>query len=170
MVLKGASMDLTFEDFVAEQPAETDDGTSLALYAYARGQHPPADALDHHVWQRAMRIADRGCGRALQLSERDRARVEATMLGLPFVESAQLPPPEKPDEEVEDDPDAAVGIVAALADIMGEPFTEADTNRIRDESAMEGIEAATVDRQRWAGASDRLHTWHREMLDKLAGQ
>ena len=166
------AMNLTFEDFVArssELDAQTDDGSSLALYAYAGGQRPPVDALQHHVWQRAIETADLACGRVFPLSEWDRARAEATMLGLPIDESAQLPSPETPDDERdEDDPATMVGTTGAVVISMEEPPTEAGVDELRQELALEGIEAATVESEGWASASDRLHAWYAEVLDKLA--
>ena len=163
---------LTFEEFVAgssELGAQTDDGTSLALYAYAGGQHPPVDALQHHVWQRAIEMADLACGRAFPLSERDRARAEATTLDLPIDESAQFQSPGTPDDERdEDDPATVVGTTGAVVISMEEPFAEADADELRQELALEGIEAATVESEGWASASDRLHAWYAEVLDKLA--
>ena len=165
-------MNLTFEEFVArskELDAQTDDASSLALYAYAGGQRPPVDALKHHVWQRAIETADLACGRALQLGQRDRASDGATKLGFPIDESAQLPSPGTPeDEREEDDPATVVGIRGAVAISMEEPFTEAEADELREELALEGIEAATVESEGWASASDRLHAWYAEVLDKLA--
>ena len=162
---------LTFEEFVTRSQlgAGTDDGSSLALYAYAGGQHPPVDALQHHVWQRAIETADLACGRMFPSSERDRAGAEATALGPPIDDSAQLPSPETPDDERdEDDTATVVGITGAVAISMGEPFTEAGADELRQDLALEGIEAATVESEGWASASDRLHAWYAEVLDKLA--
>ena len=163
---------LTFEEFVtrsSELGAGTDDGSSLALYAYAGGQHPPVDTLQHHVWQRAIETADLACGRVFPVSERDRVGAEATTLGLPIDESAQLPSPETLDDEREEDaPATVVGITGAVAISKGEPFTEAGADELRQDLALEGIEAATVESEGWASASDRLHAWYAEVLARLA--
>jgi hypothetical protein len=169
------TMELSYEEFVAagrDPRGEVEDGKMLALYAYVGGKFKPPITMDDEsgllAWQ-ALHTADTQCGRALPLSERDRARAEATMLGLTFDESAQLPPPELPDEEDDPDPATSVAIVATLVEMMGGEFTEADASQLLEQMILEDMEYATAESERWASASDRLHRWQREMLNARSG-
>ena len=169
-------MDLAFEEFVARcrraGDTERGDAELLALYAYVGGtQRPtvPVDDLDGTIaWQQAIHTADCECGRALPLSERDRARAEATMLGLPFDESAELAPPEMPVKDIDDDQSTTVAVVATLTQMMGGELSEAEADQLRDELILQDIAEATRERERWTSASDRLHGWLRDIIQQAS--
>ena len=153
-------MDMMFAEFAAalrKDDDQLDDARLLALYAYAGGRHRP-DVAYGTVWNVASNIADQQCGRALPLSEKDRARAEAAMLGLPFDESAELPDG--------DEPEAVVGVAAAIADMVGVEF---DEDEAYETAVLGTIEEATRERERWTRASDRLNEWHQEFIAELGG-
>jgi len=158
-------MDMTFEEFLSKATENGStalhEGQALAMYAYVGGEHRPEADLTFETWSTATRVADVECGRALPLSEREQAKAEAAMLGLPFDESAELPPPERPDDEDSDDPAEAVAIAAVLADVMGEEF---DQESALEQEMLDRIEQATAERERWTRASDRLHGWFKDWI------